>query len=246
MEKLEDVNKYPVLNTYGWFIIIINLAFAIINITSLCIIFPRTKELGFDYIGVIVGVLSVLVTVVLGWQIFNTISIERTLNKKLNNASKTLKSEIDNKLSDVSLEIDDKRYASNVMSLYQSSCSAYLLKEYDFAFWLALDAMSHYSKIKNKSTISNNEYANMVYLLEKCIGSVIKVKFLDINQINEYIACASNLGLYQVAYHLKNNSIPSDSSIGGYITRKFFNKLDENNIDSTNINNSNNIFITHR
>ena len=162
MEKLEDVNKYPVLNTYGWFIIIINLAFFIINTIAVCINFPRYKDLGFDYLGIIVGALSILVTVLIGWQIFINISMEKKIDFKLREVSRRLMNEINDNVSKISIESEDKRRASIVMSLYQLSCSAYILKKYDFALWLALDSILNYNMIKNKdAAFKNEEYNNI-------------------------------------------------------------------------------------
>lgn len=59
-----------------WIIIyIIVLASLIMSIFSLCNSLPRTD--GLDYIGVIVGILSLLVTVLIGWQITNYFMFEK-------------------------------------------------------------------------------------------------------------------------------------------------------------------------
>jgi len=50
----------------------------------LCVIFPRytsNENLGFDYLGILVGVLSLLVTLLIGWQIYNSISINKRLRQ---------------------------------------------------------------------------------------------------------------------------------------------------------------------
>lgn len=41
----------------------------LISVVSICVACPRNQELGFDYQGVLVGVLSLLVTVLVGWKI---------------------------------------------------------------------------------------------------------------------------------------------------------------------------------
>ena len=52
--------------------IVISFTFSII---SLCSSLPRTS--GLDYIGVIVGILSLLVTILIGWQITNYFMLEK-------------------------------------------------------------------------------------------------------------------------------------------------------------------------
>lgn len=50
----------------------------VLSITSICISAWRSPELSFDYQGVLVGVLSLLVTVILGWNIYTVIDIKNT------------------------------------------------------------------------------------------------------------------------------------------------------------------------
>src|SRR5574344_831127 len=47
-----------------------------ISIIALCKCCPRNGNLSFDYMGVIVGILSLLVTVLIGWQIFYALKIQ--------------------------------------------------------------------------------------------------------------------------------------------------------------------------
>lgn len=55
----------------------------IISITSLAIVSPRNKNLDFDYIGVIIGLLSLIVTILIGWQIYSTINIRNLISKEV-------------------------------------------------------------------------------------------------------------------------------------------------------------------
>lgn len=53
----------------------------LVSLSSLIIVlaerYPRTG-LGFDYLGLIVGILSILVTILIGWQIYSVINIRET------------------------------------------------------------------------------------------------------------------------------------------------------------------------
>lgn len=241
MDKFSKHGKFPILNTYGWFIIIINLAFFIVNTISLCINFPRTKDLGIDYLGMIVGALSILVTVLIGWQIFINISFEKRVDNKLSEVTKELRDEINKNVELVSVESEDKRHASIAMSLYQSSCSAYLLKKYDFALWLALDSILHYNMIKNKNKVfDNGEYVNIVETLNLCIQLVPQINFLNTEQINKYRDVAESLKLLEVAYFLKYKSTANNNLSGNYINNLNLDRLPEgqevNYIDDNNTN----------
>ena len=65
--------EYPI-----WIICIVSLLFSVV---AVCTAVWRTPELSFDYQGVIVGVLSLLVTVLIGWNIYTTIGIENRISK---------------------------------------------------------------------------------------------------------------------------------------------------------------------
>lgn len=98
MNKIERLIVYPLL---GIILLII--------LSILCCICPRItseENPGFDYMGVIVGIFSFLVTLLIGWQIWATIKIDDKidqynrmmkdilglrLNSNNNDAAKTLK-----------------------------------------------------------------------------------------------------------------------------------------------------------
>lgn len=65
--------KNPIYSLYTGLLSII------LSIVAICIAAYRTPELTFDYQGVIVGALSLLVTVLIGWQIFNTLNFKKDI-----------------------------------------------------------------------------------------------------------------------------------------------------------------------
>lgn len=107
-----------------WGIAIISLLFSII---SLCHSYPRTSDLGFDYLGVIVGMLSLLVafiTIIFGYNIYGL--------------KKELKNEVSNRISDVESkfedEIDDLRNEVSGNLFFRVAESEYSVKQYHLAF----------------------------------------------------------------------------------------------------------------
>lgn len=58
-----------------------NLFFAVANIVVLCILFPRSQDLCVDYMGIIVGILAILVTVLVGWNVYSLIDLKRNSEK---------------------------------------------------------------------------------------------------------------------------------------------------------------------
>ena len=55
--------------------VIISLIALVLSIISLCNVYPR--ELGLDYIGLIVGILALITAILIGWQIFLLFDIKR-------------------------------------------------------------------------------------------------------------------------------------------------------------------------
>lgn len=55
----------------------------LLSVVAVCVAVWRSPELSFDYQGVIVGVLSLLVTVLIGWQICYFVFIRKEINKEV-------------------------------------------------------------------------------------------------------------------------------------------------------------------
>lgn len=61
----------------------LSIAAIICSVVAICVSLPSAPELGIDYIGVIVGILSLLVTMLIGWQIYNAIVIEKKIKDEV-------------------------------------------------------------------------------------------------------------------------------------------------------------------
>lgn len=100
----------------------------LISIIAICIAAYRTPQLGFDYIGLLVGILATLVTALIGWQIFTTIGVEKKVDnmvKKLNNMNSHLEEEkekIEIKLRGEEKErISNEHFFSGVFNFIQAN-----------------------------------------------------------------------------------------------------------------------------
>ena len=99
-------------NKKGIFPIILGIINFALLIPLLCMHFPRIidSNLGFDYMGIIVGILSLLVTVLVGWNIFNTLEFKKELEQIKKNSEekekmlKELKEEIEKTLKELKEE----------------------------------------------------------------------------------------------------------------------------------------------
>lgn len=90
------------MNRYRTIIALILSAISIVvSVIALCRACPHTSDLGMDYQGVIVGILALLVTVLIGWQIYTAINVKEELKE-----IKALKTEINMKIRNMSLDLE--------------------------------------------------------------------------------------------------------------------------------------------
>lgn len=72
-----------------------SIAAIICSVVAICVSLPSAPELGIDYIGVIVGILSLLVTMLIGWQIYNVITIDKKIRDEVNKTKSSFIKEIE-------------------------------------------------------------------------------------------------------------------------------------------------------
>lgn len=61
--------------------LLISILALFVSIAALCITKPRYPELGIDYQGWITGILALLVTILIGWNIYTAIDLRDKINK---------------------------------------------------------------------------------------------------------------------------------------------------------------------
>lgn len=53
----------------------------VLSIIAVCVTYPRNEDSGLDYIGIIIGILGVLVTVLVGWQLYNALNLKELVDQ---------------------------------------------------------------------------------------------------------------------------------------------------------------------
>ena len=99
----------------------------LLSIISLCNSYPRTSELEFDYLGVIIGVLSFLVafvTIIFGYNIYG---LKKDLKKEVSN-------QIDNAKIQLKVEIESLGNEVSGNMFFRVAESEFNNKQYDLAF----------------------------------------------------------------------------------------------------------------
>lgn len=83
------IDKYSCWKHFSFYIFMANIACLIFNIYYICNFFPRVADnLEFDYMGVIVGILSFLITLLIGWNIFSVIDFNKKVEAVMENNNK--------------------------------------------------------------------------------------------------------------------------------------------------------------
>ncbi len=109
----------------------------LMSILAICAAFYRSPNLGFDYQGVIVATLAVLVTVLIGYQVMSVLSFDKIMNTKFNKFKEEYRNEL--KLETVKANIDLKtnirfaffRYRDQEVIFYLSEKIPDLIGELD-------------------------------------------------------------------------------------------------------------------
>lgn len=73
----------------------LSIAAIICSMVAIITTHPSTEELNIDYLGIIIGIQSFLVTILLGWQIWNVIAIDKKINDKVDYLNREISNKVD-------------------------------------------------------------------------------------------------------------------------------------------------------
>lgn len=148
--------------------IVISFTFSII---SLCNSHPRTD--GLDYIGVIVGILSLLVTILIGWQITNYFMIE-----------KKAKSYAEKLIKQYSYSVDCYAIALTAVIPYQQN-------NIEMGIDISMQAIKRGLQGYDKNTISL-PISQLIELAKDCKAENYKARIYK-GRMQDYISVLSNV-----------------------------------------------------
>ena len=138
-----------------WSIAFISL---LLSIISLCNSYPRTSELEFDYLGVIIGVLSFLVafvTIIFGYNIYG---LKKDLKKEVSN-------QIDNAKIQLKVEIESLGNEVSGNMFFRVAESEFNNKQYDLAFQNYVFAAYNFNLYDSKlsTIVFTTDYYSIFY-----------------------------------------------------------------------------------
>jgi hypothetical protein len=144
------------------------------SIVAICISLPTNKSLGIDYIGVIVGILSFLVTMLMGWQIYNAVTIEQKIKDEVNRISDSLKDEINQANDKLKKSIESTREDLSISGVRSMTATLYKIENtYLNVCLLAGDYRKAINtlKIMVEYAIALNEYDRLREIVKTIIDS---------------------------------------------------------------------------
>lgn len=153
----------------------------IISVIALAVALPRPNNLGFDYLGVIVAIISLATAFAVGFQIWNALSLEKRLEKL------KAKIEADNIAKITSLEeklmvdLDNRTEQLSVFISYKVSTTtatiAFSNNQYDETLYYLVQALKFEMILFNKFCVEFSEPVEN--LIHKLIDSNLHIKITN-------------------------------------------------------------------
>ncbi len=141
--------------------VIVSVASFVLSLIVLIITLPRIGNLQFDYMGFIVGVLAIIVTLLIGWQIFTNITVERTLNEKIKKQHQMIQKELKGLESEISHRTSDASNIAMALSLAQMGISQVYNEDFSNAIRSLMNALIFCVKIEDKDELYKEVYSNV-------------------------------------------------------------------------------------
>lgn len=156
----------------------------IISVIALAVALPRPNNLGFDYLGVIVAIISLATAFAVGFQIWNALSLEKRLQElktkieadnitKITSLEEKLTADLRAKSEELSSMISHESYVTMAMIALSNS-------EFYHSFYNFIRAL----EIENKS--NNNMGDEVIYSISSLIDTDFGVKITNQKE-QEYI-----------------------------------------------------------
>lgn len=162
---------------------IFNTLLLIAGIILVSIGLPADYALDFDYYGVIIGVLSIFITVLVGWNIYSAVDVNRTVSSLKNDFS-SLKNEFSESFKTQKLDIEEHHHYSEMKS------SVNLMN----AFIYIKDSSS--PDTNNNSSGTPIDYYVVYYGVMGAVNGQKLEKYNNVNKVLDYL----------VSYLKDNNS----------------------------------------
>jgi hypothetical protein len=178
----------------------------VLSIVSLLISLPRCRNLGFDYLGFIVAVLSIIAAFAIGFQIWSAISVESKIQKSEEKLRQIIYSNIEESKNEIHQNIDNFKDSQNQLLAYLTMVSnariSLYSKDYEDAFICSVNALECASKLDNSE--------ELIKLIKPQILSLAKSRGFTISEeykieIAKILLSVSDKELNEIAFSINNS-----------------------------------------
>lgn len=139
-----------------------------VGVAAIAIAYPRKEELGFDYTGVIVGVLSLLVTCLVGYEIFGAFTFDKKVEKE------------------VSKKLKNTEYSASCLALAQLGNALYGTGQHSLALQSLFNALI-VGNMAKMSELGKEAVENSIALLEKISDELREVEVIRLESDPELV-----------------------------------------------------------
>ncbi len=213
--KLPATKKTFVILLIG----VISLYAAIVSTILLCQSFPTKGDLNnvnFDYMGIIVGILSVLITILIGWNIFSVLDYKRKVDR-LEEQMRQVPSLVQNSINNTHIDTN-KKFIDRIKSEYGLSALLYMNMSSIFEMYLKPETVNIHSRyltfiLYAISYVSKtDEYKYVEKMISEFFNVVKDINFrLSLNERDQLIEILSQVnhqddikGFLQLRDFIKN------------------------------------------
>lgn len=127
-----------------------------------------------DWIVFLVTVLSVLVMLLLGWQIFNVLSFEKKVDRKIRKREKRTNDKFTN------LDL----YNTGMLNLLNAQ-NFYNIQQYEKSIEACFEAIKCFSLIDNKTEFSKENNENVEKQIRKCLDIILDLNKVGVKSISK-------------------------------------------------------------
>lgn len=159
----------------------------IISVIALAVALPRPNNLGIDYLGIIVAIISLATAFAVGFQIWNALSLEVRLKELRSNIEAVNKTQLEETEKKLQADSDKKVKLLSVMNAYSlsmlSSTIALSNDNCSLSFYNLIRALDSELILKKENI---NVGISVVEFIETFIDSDLSVCFTELDK-QEYI-----------------------------------------------------------
>lgn len=175
----------------------------VLSIVSLLISLPRCRNLGFDYLGFIVAVLSIIAAFAIGFQIWSAISVESKIQKSEEKLRQIIYSNIEESKNEIHQNIDNFKDSQNQLLAYLTMVSnariSLYSKDYEDAFKCSVNALQCVSKLDNSEELIKPQILSLAKSRGFTISEEIKI------EIAKILLSVSDKELNEIAFSINNS-----------------------------------------